>query len=133
VYRRAAYAGRDLVEQLRCEAPDASRLAGMATTAEGDLVNVTTDREPVEGIVFETPSAKKVVVVVADPTRGPVFRTVHPKALSARATESADDRALRLLIRRTPRPDHRPGCVGSSAGFGRAGHSRGATHRTSDH
>ena len=104
-----------------------------STTTTGDLVKVAAGGPPVDGIVFDTPSAKKVVVAVTDPGRGPVFRTVHPETLSERTTESADDRALRSLIRRTPPPVHRAARDGSGAGRGRAGHMRAATHRTSDH
>ena len=60
------------------------------------------DGPQLDGIVFDTPSTTKVVVAVVDRGRGPVFRTVHPRTLSERTAEGADDRALRLLIRRTP-------------------------------
>jgi hypothetical protein len=107
----------------------------MESTAAGELVSVATGNgHSVDGIVFDTPSAKKVVVAVVDPTRGPALRTVHPDALSARETEGAGDRAMRMLIKRTPPPVHRNGAAGgTSAGRGSAGHSRGASHRTSDH
>ena len=105
----------------------------MQTAAAGDLVKVTTAGPLIDGIVFDTPSATKVVVAVIDPARGPVFRTVHPDTLSERTTESAEDRPLRMLIRRTPPPVSRAGRGGSGAGPGRAGHTRGATHRTNDH
>ena len=67
-------------------------------------MTVAGDGPKLDGIVFDTPSATKVVVAVVDRGRGPVFRTVHPRTLSERAAEGADDRALRLLIRRTPPP-----------------------------
>ena len=107
----------------------------MESTAAGELVSVTTGSgHSVDGIVFDTPSAKKVVVAVVDPTRGPALRTVHPDALSARETEGAGDRALRMLIKRTPPPAHRPAANGPGTAQGRSsGHSRGASHRTSDH
>jgi len=105
----------------------------MESIAVGELVKVATGGPPVDGIVFDTPSAKKVVVVVVDPGRGPVFRTVHPETLSTRTAESSDDRAMRMLIRRTPQPAHREARDSSRAGRGRAGHTRGASHRTSDH
>src|SRR3954470_12761240 len=86
-----------------------STLAGMESIGAGELVTIAADddggREQ-NGIVFDTPSHSKVVVAVVDRSRGPVFRTVHSSALSARAEESPDDRALRLLIRRTPPPVH---------------------------
>jgi hypothetical protein len=105
----------------------------MESIAVGDLVTVTAGGPPVDGIVFDTPSAKKVVVVVVDPGRGPVFRTVHPETLSAREAEGSDDRAMRLLIRRTPHPAHRAARDMTRPGRGAAGHTRAATHRTSDH
>ena len=105
----------------------------MESIAAGELVKVTTGGPPVDGIVFDTPSAKKVVVALMDPGRGAVFRTVAPEALSEREAESGHDRALRLLIKRTPQPVHRAARDGSGAGRGRAGHTRSASHRTSDH
>ncbi|MDP1847426.1 MAG: hypothetical protein Q8K79_06515 [Solirubrobacteraceae bacterium] len=102
----------------------------METTSPGDLVTVAGDGPKLDGIVFDTPSATKVVVAVVDRGRGPVFRTVHPRTLSERAAEGADDRALRLLIRRTP-PPTRGGARGAGgAGQGRSGHTRTAMHRT---
>ena len=105
----------------------------MESTSVGELVKVVTGGQTLDGIVFDTPSAKKVVVVLFDPGRGPVLRTVHPEALSMRATESIHDRALRMLVRRTPHPAHGAPRDPSRAGRGRAGHTRAATHRTSDH
>jgi hypothetical protein len=96
----------------------------------GDLVKVGGDGPEVDGIVFDTPSASKVVVAVVDPGRGPVFRTVHVKSLSERTEEGPGDRALRLLIRRTPPPFHGSARGGAGAGRGRPGHTRGAAHRT---
>ncbi len=87
-----------------------------------------------DGIVFDTPSSSKVVVAVVDPSRGPQFRTVNPTALTERAQEGPDDRALRLLIRRTPPPV--PGAArgatrgGPAAGQGRSAYARGTAHRT---
>lgn len=84
-----------------------------------------------DGIVFDTPSHTKVVVAVVDRGRGPVFRTVHPRTLSERAEAGADDRALSLLIRRTPPPSRGGVRGGSGPGQGRAdGHARAAMHRT---
>jgi hypothetical protein len=105
----------------------------MGSPAVGELVTVTNGGPPVAGIVFDTPSAKKVVVAIVDAGRGPVFRTVHPETLSTRTTESTHDRALRLLIRRTPPPAHHSTRDAPGAGRGRTGHTRGASHRTSDH
>jgi hypothetical protein len=95
----------------------------------GELVTVADDGPELDGIVFDTPSHSKVIVAVVDRARGPVFRTVHPSTLSARTEESPDDRALRLLLRRTPPPVHGAARGGSSGGRGRAGHVRGAAHR----
>jgi hypothetical protein len=105
----------------------------MESPAVGDLVKVSTGGPPVDGIVFDTPSAQKVVVAIVDPRRGPGFRTVHPETLSERTTAGGHDAALRQLIRRTPPPAQRSVRDGPSGGRGRAGHTRGAAHRTSDH
>ena len=93
-------------------------------------MTVAGDGPALDGIVFDTPSATKVVVAVVDRGRGPVFRTVHPRTLGERAAEGADDRALRLLIRRTPPPSRGGARAGAGAGHGRSGHTRGAAHRT---
>ena len=94
-------------------------------------MKVTGETGPqLDGIVFDTPSHTKVVVAVVDRGRGPVFRTVHPRALSARAEAGADDRALNLLIKRTPSPARGGARGGSGAGQGRSGHTRAAMHRT---
>jgi hypothetical protein len=102
----------------------------MESTSAGELVKVAGGGPELDGIVFDTPSSSKVVVAVVDPARGPVFRTIHLKALSERTQEGPDDRALRLLVRRTPPPVRGAGRGGTSAGRGRAGHTRGAMHRT---
>jgi len=105
-------------------------------TQPGDRANVAGDRVNVtgavvsDGIVFDTPSRSKVVVAVVDPGRGPVFRTVHPKALTERMEDGPDDPALRLLIRRTSPPVRGAGAGGVGAGGRRAGHARGSMHRT---
>jgi hypothetical protein len=101
----------------------------METTAIGDLVSVTGAGAPRDGIVYDTPSPSKVVVAVVDPRRGPGFRTVHPKTLTEREKEGSHDPALRLLIRRTPPPGHGGGRAGGTGRKGRAGFTRGATHR----
>ncbi len=96
----------------------------------GALVRVTGEGPDLDGIVFDTPSARKVVVAVLRAGRGPGFRTVDPKALRERSEKSPDDQALRLLIRRTPAPV-RGGPVRDGGGVpGRAGHARTAMHRT---
>jgi hypothetical protein len=97
----------------------------------GDLVSVAgSGAGALDAIVFDTPSRSKVVVAVVDPGRGPVFRTVHPDAMSAREEAGPQDPALRSLIRRTPSPTH--GAVrGSATGRkGSTGFSRPSAHRT---
>ena len=93
-------------------------------------MTVTGDGPKLDGIVFDTPSTTKAVVAVVDRGRGPVFRTVHPRTLTEREAAGADDRALRLLIRRTPAPTRGGARGGGGAGQGRSGHSRAAMHRT---
>jgi len=102
----------------------------MELTSAGELVKVTGGGPELDGLVFDTPSRTKVVVAVVDPSRGPVFRTVHPQTLSERTEEGADDRALRLLVRRTPPPARGTSGGGMKAGRGDPGHSRTAMHRT---
>jgi hypothetical protein len=99
-------------------------------TSPGDLVKVSNGGPPLDGIVFDVPSSAKVVVAVVDPKRGPLFRTVHPDVLTERAEEGPHDRALRLLVRRTPPPVHGGARGAAGLGRGRAGHTRGAAHRT---
>ena len=82
-----------------------------------------------DGLVFDTPSSSKVIVAVVDPTRGPLFRTVNPNTLTERAQEGPHDRALRLLVRRTPPPSTDVGRGATRGGQRRAGHTRGAAHR----
>jgi hypothetical protein len=102
----------------------------MDSASAGALVKVAGGGPPLDGIVFDTPSSAKVVVAVVDPGRGPGFRTVHPGTLTERTEPGADDRALRLLIRRTPPPAHGAVRGGARAGRGRPGHTRAASHRT---
>lgn len=102
----------------------------MQPVSTGDLVTVAGDGPKLDGIVFETPSRTKAVVAVVDGGRGPVFRTVHRDTLSAREEAGPSDRALRLLIRRTPPPARGAARDGAGVGHGRAGHARGAMHRT---
>ena len=102
----------------------------MQQTRAGDLVTVTGDGPTLDGIVFDIPSRTKAVVAVVERGRGPVFRTVHRNVLTERSAGGADDRALRMLIRRTPGPARGAVGNGTGAGGGRAGHTRGAAHRT---
>jgi hypothetical protein len=102
----------------------------MDATSVGELVKVATGGPELDGIVFDTPSRSKAVVAVMDPSRGPVLRTVQLKALSERVEPGSDDRALNLLIRRTPSPVRGGGGGGMSTGHGSPGHRRGTMHRT---
>jgi hypothetical protein len=102
----------------------------MEQPSAGELVTFSEGGPAVDGIVFDTPSRSKVVVALVHPTRGPGFRTVHPKTLTERPEEGPDDRALQLLIRRTPPPSHGTTRGGSRGGQERPGHARGAMHRT---
>jgi hypothetical protein len=102
----------------------------MEPTSAGELVKVAGGGPELDGIVFDTPSRSKVIVAVVDPRRGPVLRTVHPDTLSERSEEGPDDRALSLLIRRTPPPSRGSARGGSDGGQGRPGFKRGSMHRT---
>lgn len=102
----------------------------MESIRAGELVTIVDDGPKQDGIVFDTPSALKVVVAVVDPRRGPLFRTVHPKTLSQRVEAVPDDSALRRLLRRTPLPAHREARGGAATRHGHAGHTRAPTHRT---
>lgn len=95
----------------------------------GELVKVATGGPELDGIVFDTPSRSKVVVAVVDSSRGPVLRTFAAKTLTPREEEGPDDRALQLLIRRTPPPAHDSSRGGARSGGARPGHTRGAMHR----
>jgi hypothetical protein len=101
----------------------------MELVSVGDLVKVADVGPELDGIVFDTPSSSKVVVAVVDPARGPLFRTVNRATLKARAEEGPDDRALRLLMRRTPSPVHGAARGATRGGQAPSGHKRGAPHR----
>jgi hypothetical protein len=101
----------------------------MEPTDATDQVTVATGSARIDGILVDMPSASKAVVAVMDRRRGPVLRTVLQTALTDRAEAGGDDRALRLLARRTA-PAERGGARGASGvGRGRAGHTRAAMHR----
>ena len=102
----------------------------MESTSPGALVRVAGDGPALDAIVFDTPSKTKAVVAVVQAGRGPVLRTVPTATLTDRSEDGPDDRALRLLIRRTPPPTHSTTRGGSRGGGGQAGFTRGATHRT---
>jgi hypothetical protein len=102
----------------------------MESTSIGELVKVADGGPRLDGIVFDIPSRTKVVVAVVDPSRGPMFRTVHPSTLSERTEEASADRALHMLIRRTPAPARGRNDASSGTGRGSRGHARGTMHRT---
>jgi hypothetical protein len=102
----------------------------MESTRPGELVRVASGGPQLDGIVFDTRASAKVVVAIVDPVRGPLFRTVHAKALTERVEAGPDDRALRLLIRRTPSPVQGAARGGERGAQGRPGHMRPAAHRT---
>ncbi|MCW2955013.1 MAG: hypothetical protein JWQ48_4183 [Conexibacter sp.] len=93
-------------------------------------MTVAEDGVTLDGIVFHAHSILKVVVAVADPERGPLFRTVHSKTLAERDGAGAHDEALRRLIRRTPSAGRGGPRGGQGGGRGRPGHTRSAGHRT---
>jgi hypothetical protein len=101
----------------------------MASTGIGALVTISGERSSTDGIVFDVPSRSKAVVAVMDASRGPLFRTVHPDTLTERSDEGPDDRALRLLIRRTPGARTAAVAEGSTKRREDPGHTRGAAHR----
>jgi hypothetical protein len=102
---------------------------GMDAPSPGELVKVADGSTELDGLVFDRPSSSKVIVAVVDPSRGPIFRTVNPNALTEREQEGPDDRALRLLVRRTPPPPNAVPRGATSGGQRRSGYARGATHR----
>jgi hypothetical protein len=99
----------------------------MELAKPGDLVKVVDGSAEVDGLVFDTPSSSNVAVV--DPTRGPVFRTVNQSALKERTEEGPGDRALRLLVRRTPPATHDAARGATRSGQRRSGFQRGSAHR----
>jgi hypothetical protein len=101
----------------------------MDSTAASDQVTVDTGRARIDGIVAEMPSASKAVVAVMDRRRGPVLRTVLRSALAEREEAGPDDRALRLLVRRSATAARGDARGGPAVGRGRAGHTRAAMHR----
>ena len=104
--------------------------AAMTSTPDDLLVTVATAGPQLDGIVFDRPSASKVVVAIIDPARGPVLRTFAESAVTERTEPGPDDQALSLLVKRTPRPGGGGGRGGGGGGGGgRAGHTRGPAHR----
>jgi hypothetical protein len=103
----------------------------MQSPEPGDRVSVTDDNGAIrDGIVFEVPSRTKVIVALADPRRGPVFRTVRPQALSERDADGPHEPALHLLIRRTAPPARGGGAAATGIGHRQDAHTRAAMHRT---
>jgi hypothetical protein len=102
----------------------------MESVSVGGLVKVAVGGPDLDGVVFDVPSRSKVIVAIVDRDRGPVMRTVHLDALTERTEEGPDDRALRLLVRRTPQPARGNAGGGTSTGRGSRGHTRGTMHRT---
>jgi hypothetical protein len=102
----------------------------MEKTAAGDLVKVAVGRRSTDGIVFDVPGGTKVSVALVDRERGPVIRTVELKDLTERIEAGPDDRALQMIIRRTPGSVRGAARAGSGPGQARAGHTRAAMHRT---
>ena len=102
----------------------------MRSFHEGQLITLVVEGGTLDGIVVHAPSLVKIEVAVPDPEHGPVFRTVHPKMLRARATAGEDDGTLRRLIRRTPSAGRAGPRSGPGAGRGRRGHAQASGHRT---
>ena len=102
----------------------------MEPTRAGDLVTFDSGGPQLDAIVFDLPSSGKVVIAVVDRERGPVLRTVDATSLSERAEAGASDKALQLLIRRTPAPSHVSARGAAGSGKGRPGHARASMHRT---
>jgi hypothetical protein len=102
----------------------------MEKTEAGDLVKVAVGRRQTDGIVFDVPGSAKVVVALVDRERGPVMRTVDVKDVTERAEAGPDDRALQMLIRRTPGGVRGAARAGSGPAQARAGHRRASMHRT---
>jgi len=101
----------------------------MESASPGELVKVTGAGPDLDGIVFDTPSTTQVVVAVMDPVRGPRFQTVNPSALAERTEDGPHDRALRMLVRRTPPPVRGSGRGGTAGARGQSGYKRGTAHR----
>ena len=99
----------------------------LKTFREGQLVSVATEDGDVDGVVAHVASLVKVEVAVQDEESGPVFRIVHPKALTPRDEPGPADDALRRVIHRAAGTGH--AATGGASGRGRQAHSRGAAHR----
>jgi hypothetical protein len=100
----------------------------LKTFREGQLVTVAVDGADLDGVVAHVAGLVKVEVAMVPPGSDPVFRAVHPKALTPRDEPGPDDEALRRLIHRAAAPGGHGGAGGAS-GRGRQAHTRGADHR----
>src|SRR3954447_17156349 len=101
----------------------------MEPTETTDQVTVVTGSARIDGIVVDLPSAAKAVAAVMDRQRRPLLRTVLRTALAEREEAGPDDRALRLLVRRTAPAARGDARGGPAVGRGRTGHTRAAMHR----
>ncbi len=99
----------------------------LKTFREGQLVTVITEDGAVDGVVAHVAGLVRVEVAVEDAESGPLFRTVHPKALRPREEPGPSDDALRRLIHRAAAGGH--GAPGGASGQGRRAHTRAAAHR----
>jgi hypothetical protein len=99
----------------------------LKTFREGQLVSVADDGGGLDGVVASVASLVKVEVAVQQPGTGPVFRTVHPKALTPRDEPGPSDDALRSLIHRAAATGH--SAPGGPSARGRRAHTRAAAHR----
>lgn len=93
-------------------------------------MKVAVGSREIDGIIFDATGGTKVVVAVVDRERGPVMRTVELKDLSERSEAGRDDRALQMLIRRTPSGVRGAARDGAGPSGARAGHKRASMHRT---
>jgi hypothetical protein len=99
----------------------------LKTFREGQLVSVAAEGGDLDGVVAHVASLVKLEVAVDQPGSGPVFRTVHPKALTPRDEPGPTDDALRRLIHRAAAAGH--SAPGGSSAHGRRAHTRAAAHR----
>jgi hypothetical protein len=100
----------------------------LKTFHEGQLVTLAGEDGAVDGIVVHVSSLVKVEVAASESEGGPVFRTVHPKMLTARSEPGPRDDAMRRFIRRAALAGR--GGPRSGPGRARRGHARAAGHRT---
>jgi hypothetical protein len=99
----------------------------LKTFREGQLVSVAAEGGSLDGVVSHAAGLVKVEVAVDEAGTGPVFRVVHPKALTPRDEPGPADDALRSLIHRAGAAGHSAPGGGSVAG--RRAHTRAAAHR----